>query len=84
MLKEVLNVLGNSRSWSTNTTITTAGYYPVYIRAGNLHSDPIYGVNKMDQNLTLDLYVQDPVQNWVVNAKPFWIATNGCKFWAGE
>jgi hypothetical protein len=72
-------VKGNNRNWTTSTSSSKDGFYSVFIRAGNLHSDPLFGVNKMDQNATLSLAIQYPVQNWVLNAKPFWIATNGCK-----
>ena len=71
--------LANGRSWTTSATIIIDGYYPVFIRAGNLHSDPMFGANKMDSNRTLDLYVQYAVQNWVVKALPQWILINGCK-----
>ena len=70
---------GNNRNWTTSTSSLTDGYYPVSIRAGNLHSDPFFGVNKADENVTLGLFIQFPVINWVLNAKPYWIMTNGCK-----
>ena len=57
-----------------------AGVYEVTVLAGNLQSDPFYGVNKKIENVTLTLVVQYPVQNWVVNAKPFWILNNGCEY----
>ena len=72
-------ISGNSRQWTANTAIAVAGVYSVNVLAGNIHSDPFYGVNMKDQNVTLTLVVQSPVEKWVLNAKSFWILGNGCE-----